>query len=155
MRCSTAMCFPRVRTIRIHPSCDLIDFWGDLLGSGRRRRVVWVWGKRCWSRRFFLFWNSRGLRGLACLFFECKMKCVSLLCFGFWFEHVFWEDIRKTENDVPFFLCCLGGEDRFAVGQDNRIGVPLEAQRKTKLNHMQGPYFDDNGSSQLIEDLSK
>lgn len=104
---------------------------------------------------FFLFWNSRGLRGLACLFFECKMKCVSLLCFGFWFEHVFWEDIRKTENDVPFFLCCLGGEDRFAVGQDNRIGVPLEAQRKTKLNHMQGPYFDDNGSSQLIEDLSK
>lgn len=65
-------------------------------------------GKGVEAVGFFLFWNSRGLTGLACLFFECKMKYY--VTFGVFVGSKIYisEDTRKTKRSrATFFFGCF------------------------------------------------
>ena len=132
MRCSTAMCFPGVRSIRIHPSCYLTDFlrWPSWIGKAK---IAWFgFGEKLLKIVLFFFFcfGTRGVwSDVLRVFFECKMKYY--VTFGFWFEHVF----RKTQpkqngSRAKFFFGCFCGQESFS----KKGKTPMEAQLLLEQN---------------------
>ena len=114
----------------IHPVIWLIF---EVTFLDREGEDAWFgFGESCWSRRFLLFWNSRGRVWRLRVFFECKMKCVSLLVFG---SNIYIsEDTRKTKRSRGHFsLAVFCGQEIFSIGK-----TPREAQL-LKQNWIVGP----------------